>query len=50
MKWNDGFSFKVRVHELIFTFLQGSQNPKKYKFAPQIPEIITSAAQLHENI
>ena len=26
--------------------MQGSQNPQNYKFAPQITEIITSAAQL----
>ena len=29
--------------------MQGFQNPQNYKFAPQIPEIITSAAQLPEN-
>ena len=41
---------KVRVHKFIFYFfLQGSHNPQNYKFAPQIPEIITSAAQLPEN-
>ena len=50
IKWNEGFSFKVRVHKFIFYFLQGSQNSQNYKFAPQIPDIITSTAQLPENI
>ena len=43
------FPLRLEFINLFFT-LQGSQNPPDYKFAPQIPEIITSAAQLPENI
>ena len=51
-KWNEMKAFPLRYEfiNLFFTFLQCSQNPQNYKFAPQIPEIITSAAQLPENI
>ena len=45
-KRNEGFSFKVRF---IFTFLQGSLNPKNMSLLPKSLKIITSAPQLPEN-
>ena len=38
------FPLRKEFINLIFTFLRGSQNLQNYKFASQIPEIITSAA------
>ena len=46
----NAFPLRLEFINLFFTLLQGSQNPQNYKFAPQIPEIITSAAHLPENI